>query len=102
MLAGRQVFGGEEAADSLAAIVRAEPEWSTLPAGTPAEVRKLLRRCLEKDPRSRLQAIGEARIILEQPPAPDPQPLAGLLRANIAYDPSGTGRMSIRGSYRPA
>src|SRR4051812_7971812 len=66
MLARRQLFQGETVTDTLAAVVRAEPDWDALPADTPAAIRRLLRRCLEKDPKRRLQAIGEARIILDE------------------------------------
>jgi len=65
MLTGRQVYGAETVAETLAAVMMKEPAWDTLPAATPEWLRALLRRCLEKDPRRRLQAIGEARIILE-------------------------------------
>jgi serine/threonine-protein kinase len=65
MLSGRRVFTGETAAETLASVLKTEPDWDGLPAGTPASVRRLLRRCLEKDPRRRMQAIGEARITLE-------------------------------------
>jgi len=66
MLIGRQAFEGETVSDVLAAIIRAEPEWEALPASTPPSIQRLLRRCLEKDPRRRLQAIGEARIAIEE------------------------------------
>ncbi len=66
MLTGRQMFTGETATDIMAAVVRAEPDWNALPANTPRRVRELLRRCLTKDSRLRLQAIGEARIAIEQ------------------------------------
>ena len=66
MVTGRQAFEGETASDILAAVIRAEPEWTVLPASTPASIRGLLQRCLEKDPRRRLQAIGEARIVIEE------------------------------------
>jgi hypothetical protein len=46
--------------------VRAEPEWEQLPAKVPLAIRDLLRRCLIQDPKQRLQAIGEARIVLEK------------------------------------
>jgi len=62
MLTGRRVFGGEDVTDTIAAVVRAEPDWSTLPADTPASIRRLLRRCLEKDVRERLPEIGSARL----------------------------------------
>jgi Tol biopolymer transport system component len=66
MLSGRQIFGGETASDSMAAVITREPDWTALPAGVPRRVRELLRRCLVKDPRRRLQAIGDARIELEE------------------------------------
>jgi eukaryotic-like serine/threonine-protein kinase len=62
MLTGVRVFGGDDVADSLAAVVRAEPDWSKLPPETPAPIRRLLRRSLEKDPRERLPDIGMARL----------------------------------------
>jgi Tol biopolymer transport system component len=52
-------------ADTLAAVIRAEPDWTQLPAATPQQVRVLLQRCLQKDSKQRLQAIGEARISLD-------------------------------------
>jgi serine/threonine-protein kinase len=66
MLSGRQIFGGETASDSMAAVITRDPDWTSLPAGVPPRVRELLRRCLVKDPRRRLQAIGDARIELEE------------------------------------
>jgi serine/threonine protein kinase len=66
MLARKRPFEGETVSDALAAVIRAEPEWSLLPSRTPQAIRKLLQRCLKKDPRQRLQAIGDARIVLEE------------------------------------
>ncbi|HEV2616598.1 MAG TPA: protein kinase, partial [Candidatus Acidoferrales bacterium] len=66
MLAGRMAFGGETATETLAAILKSEPDWSQLPSATPAQVHVLLRRCLEKDPRQRLRDMGDARIVLEE------------------------------------
>lgn len=66
MLTGKMAFGGGAVTDTLAAVLRAEPDWSSLPAETPARVRMLLRRCLQKDAKQRLQAIGEARISLDE------------------------------------
>jgi Tol biopolymer transport system component len=63
-LTGRRVFAGESLTDVLAAIVEREPDWSKLPAAVPADVRRLQRRCLQKDPRVRLRDIGEARVVL--------------------------------------
>jgi len=65
MLTGRMAFFGETVSDTLAAVLRAEPDWSLLPAGTPRSIVRLLHRCLEKDPRQRLRDIGEARIAID-------------------------------------
>ena len=56
MLSGAPAFGGETTSDILACVIRAEPDWSSLPGSLPPRIRELLRRCLQKDPRQRLQA----------------------------------------------
>jgi Tol biopolymer transport system component len=61
MLTGRRAFGGETITDVLSAIVKSEPDWTMLPHATPAPIRRLLRRLLEKDPRRRLADIADAR-----------------------------------------
>ncbi|HET9320463.1 MAG TPA: protein kinase, partial [Bryobacteraceae bacterium] len=66
MLAGKMAFSGETVTDTLAAVIRAEPDWNALPAATPQTVRNLLQRCLKKDGRQRLQSIGDARVALEE------------------------------------
>ena len=66
MLTGRQTFAGETVSDALASVLKTDPEWDGLPADTPPAIERLLRRCLDKDPRQRLRDIGEARIILER------------------------------------
>jgi serine/threonine-protein kinase len=68
MLTGRQLFEGETVSDVLAAVLTREPDWSALPTATPAPVRRLLQRCLVRDPKQRLRDIGEARIALTAPP----------------------------------
>ncbi|HXZ20301.1 MAG TPA: protein kinase, partial [Candidatus Acidoferrales bacterium] len=65
MLAGAQAFGGETISDTLAAVIKEEPDWTRLPASTPGAIRRILRRSTEKDAKRRLQAIGEARIAIE-------------------------------------
>ncbi len=78
MLTGRRLFQGETVTDTLAAILKAEPEWSLLPAETPVRVRELLRRCLDRDPKQRLRDIGDARVGLELAHAsPDRDPSPG-------------------------
>jgi Tol biopolymer transport system component len=76
MLTGRQAFtSGETVSDTLAAILTREPEWGALPTNTPARILALLERCLRKDPRRRLQDIGDARIETEDAQK-DPAPAA--------------------------
>ena len=66
MLTGRQAFDGETTSDVLAKVIEREPDWTALPASTPPRLRELLRRCGRKDPKTRLQAIGDARVQIEE------------------------------------
>ena len=65
MVAGQRPFNGDTVSDLIASVLTTEPNWQLLPPAVPADLRRLLHRCLEKNPRSRLQAIGEARVQLE-------------------------------------
>jgi eukaryotic-like serine/threonine-protein kinase len=65
MLSGRRAFEGEDISDTFAFILTRDPEWTALPTGTPAPIRRLLSRCLEKKPRKRLADIADARLDLE-------------------------------------
>ncbi len=102
MLAGRPLHSGETVSEIIASVIKDAPDWERLPRETPAAVRRLLRRCLERDTRRRLRDIGEARIVLEDVvsgtveqealPAPPPSAhrsrapfwAAGLLLAGVA------------------
>ncbi|MFY9532151.1 MAG: protein kinase [Candidatus Acidiferrales bacterium] len=66
MLAGKRLFTGETTSDTLAEVLKSEPDWSQFPTSTPPAIRNLVQRCLKKDSRQRLQAIGDARIVLEE------------------------------------
>jgi Tol biopolymer transport system component len=66
MLVGRALFAGDTVTDVIAAVVKEEPDLDALPAGTPRVVRRLLARCLRKDPRTRLPDIGAARLELQE------------------------------------
>ncbi|HYL39036.1 MAG TPA: protein kinase [Bryobacteraceae bacterium] len=79
MLTGEQLFRGETVSDTLAAVLKEEPQWERIPA----RVQPLLRRCLEKDPKTRLRDIGDAAALLDIPtPAPS-QPSAK--QAGVRY-----------------
>ena len=66
MLTGQRLFAGDEVSDTLASILKVEPDWTLLPADTPRRVSDLLHRCLRKDARNRLRDIGDARIEIEE------------------------------------
>jgi serine/threonine-protein kinase len=66
MLTGRAVFDGETIGEVLAGVFKGEPDWGRLPAETPEGIRRLMRRCLQKDRRERLQHIGDARIEIRE------------------------------------
>jgi serine/threonine-protein kinase len=65
MLVGRRAFAGDGLSDTLARVIEREPDWSRLPAKLPPALRTYLERCLRKDPRQRVQAIGDIRLALE-------------------------------------
>jgi serine/threonine-protein kinase len=81
MLSGRRMFDGETVSDVLAAVLTRQVEWTSLPPATPASVRRLLERCLERDPKLRLRDIGEARIALAS--APSAEASAGAASAGV-------------------
>jgi serine/threonine-protein kinase len=105
LLAGRRAFESETVSGTVAAVLEHEPDWQALPVNTPPTIRALLRQCLQKDAKQRLNSIAEARATLEDlqrgaavPPsgAPDAAParhaapiasLAVLPFANLSADP---------------
>jgi len=89
MLTGRTTFPGETASDTIVAILGREPDWAALPAGMPASVRALIRRCLAKDRRQRIADIAVAQFVLDDPASAAPIP------ATIAPPPPRWRRMAI-------
>jgi eukaryotic-like serine/threonine-protein kinase len=87
MLSGRQVFAGETVSHLLAAVLKDEPNWSTLPAATPASICKLLRRCLEKDRKRRLADAADAQFELNDTatvPLPERRSRVPLMMAAVS------------------
>src|SRR5207253_3607859 len=79
MLGGQRPFFAGDAPGTVAAILERQPPWQVLPARTPAILRRLLRRCLEKDPKRRLHDIADARLEIEDAiaaPGDGEEPLA--------------------------
>jgi Tol biopolymer transport system component len=66
MLVGRSPFAGDTVTDTLAGVLKTEIDFSKLPAETPSAIRRLLRRCLERNPKNRLHDIADARIVLDE------------------------------------
>jgi len=66
MLSGQRVFPGDDISDIVASILKTEPDWHMLPSDTPPYLRRLIDRCLVKDPKQRLRDIGEARIAIDR------------------------------------
>ena len=87
MLTGERVFDGETTSDILAAVLRAEIDWDALPSGTPAAIRKVLRRCLERDRKRRLHDIADARLEIEEA---------------LAASSSTLSAMAVTGPQQPA
>ena len=80
MLTGSAAFAGEDVSITLAAVLKDESNWKALPAHLPTSLTPVLRRCLEKEPKRRLSAIGDARLELEAAlnPAPTINPPASV------------------------
>jgi serine/threonine-protein kinase len=70
MLTGRSAFAGQTISDTLAAVLRADLDWSALPAATPPAIRRLLRRCLEREHKRRLPDIGVAILDIDEASSP--------------------------------
>jgi hypothetical protein len=84
MLTGRRLFEGETVNETLAAVLRQEIDLSPLPADTPPAVRRLLRRCLERDVKQRWGHMGDARLVIEEALANEPESAAATPRAAIS------------------
>jgi len=67
MLTGRKAFPGDDASQTMAAILRDDPDLTVLPSATPDHIRRLLARCFVKNPRNRLHDIADARITIQSP-----------------------------------
>ena len=81
-IARRAAFAGETSSDCLVRVLESEPDWARLPQDTPDSIRRLLKRCLQKDPAARLHHIADARLELDEALHPQPAPgLPGPLRA---------------------
>jgi serine/threonine-protein kinase len=81
MLTGRRAFDGDDISITLASVLKEDVSWQALPADLPVPIRRLLRRCLEKDPKRRLSSIGDARLELDEALAPPDRDGSGVTAA---------------------
>jgi hypothetical protein len=98
MLCGRGPFTRETVTDTLAAVLGTTPDWTALPASTPAGIRRLLQRCLEKDPQRRMRDMGDVRIDLS--PSSSYTRAAVLPRHGRARHPGPYGRRVARWFFK--
>jgi eukaryotic-like serine/threonine-protein kinase len=101
LLTGRRPFDGPTTSDTLAAVLGATPDWSALPPETPDTLRRLVRRCLERDLKSRLRDIGDARLELDDAldsPVDDPKSVGRPLHGKMAPRRQGRRLAFIAGS----
>jgi len=88
MLSGRSLFAADTVSDTLAGVLRGEIDLAKLPAGTPPALRRLLRRCLERNPKNRLHDAADARLVLSD------------LEAGVADEAAVAPAMPARGTSR--
>jgi serine/threonine-protein kinase len=96
-LTGSRAFHGETVSDTLAHILKGEPDWNKLPTETPTLIKVLLRRCLEKDPRKRLHDIADARLEIEAPAAYPSEPAMVPRRLPLLWMAGAAGIMLLAG-----
>ena len=87
MLTGKRLYTGENASETLASVIKDDPDWNLIPTDTPLKIRELLRRCLQKDSRKRLRDVGDARIEIEEALA-DPSGTLALPAGSVAAQPT--------------
>ena len=83
MLTGTRAFEGDDVSVTLASVIKDDPRWTALPGDLPPALTRLLRRCLEKDPKRRLSAIGDARLELEESAIPGSEAPAPASRSGV-------------------
>jgi len=107
MLTGKPAFEGDDVSQLMAAILRDEPDWRSIPSDVPPRVITLLHRCLEKDARVRLRDIGEARIAInhkavsESPAPPEFSRRQVLAAAAVVLAAAGVGGFYVRATVPP-
>jgi serine/threonine-protein kinase len=96
-LTGKRAFPGDTVSDTLAQVLKGEPDWAALPAKTPVNIKTLLRRCLQKNPKSRLHDIADARLEIEAPVAYPSEAIAARRTLSPLWLAAGAAFMFLAG-----
>jgi serine/threonine-protein kinase len=86
MLTGKRAFEGEDVSDTLAAVLRGEPDWNALPAGISPRIRHLLRRCFQKDRGLRVGDIGIVPYVIDESAASNPLDTAAIAQTRLGWN----------------
>ena len=92
MLTGARAFGGDDVSDTLAFVLAREPDWRALPARTPPAIRKLLHRCLQREPKRRLSDIADARLEIDEALATPTEVDSATRPVDRAFEPARSRR----------
>jgi eukaryotic-like serine/threonine-protein kinase len=102
MLSGQRAFEGEDVSVTLASVIKEDVSWQALSGDLPEPVRRLLRRCLAKDPKRRLRDIGEARLVLEDPASFEPVRSGPPAATAASRAPASSGAARFRSPPPPS
>jgi Tol biopolymer transport system component len=96
MLTARGAFQGESVSDTLAAVLKTDPDWGALPRDTPASIRRLLRRCIERDRKRRLRDIGDALVEIDEAQTePEQSPASSAVKPSRPWPWAVAGALAI-------
>ena len=106
MLTGTRPFVGDDVSKTLAHVIAVDPDWRALPKNVPPVLGTFLRGCLEKNPKQRVQAIGDVRLAMAGafdlpalPPVDVPEPAATSAASALAATRAGTSRRAARSRH---
>jgi serine/threonine-protein kinase len=95
MLTGKRVFEGEDVSDTLAAVLRADPDWSALPAAVPPGVRIVLKRCLDRDRKARIPEVSAVRFLLQDASAEPAAPVAAAVQRPVSWSRIAAAALAV-------
>src|SRR4030095_9409231 len=101
MLSGRRLFGAEDVPETLAAVLTRDISMPALPVATPLRLQRLLARCLERDPNTRLRDIGRARVEIDRPIAGTGDVAVASVTSSAAYRAPADGWRGWRSPSQP-